>query len=60
MIDGLIGVAVGAVFAPFWIAVWNKVKAIFTKTEPAVVADATTVVADVAKTDATTTTTTQA
>ena len=35
MIDMAIGVAIGAIFAPFWMMVWNKMKTMF---QPATVA----------------------
>jgi hypothetical protein len=31
MVDGLIGVAIGAAFAPLWIKIWGIVKSVFTK-----------------------------
>lgn len=31
MVDGIIGLAVGAAFAPLWIKIWNIVKSVFTK-----------------------------
>jgi hypothetical protein len=30
----VVGVAVGAVFSPFWMMVWAKVKAMVTKSTP--------------------------
>jgi hypothetical protein len=31
MIDFIIGVVVGAAFAPFWIMLWNLIKKMFTE-----------------------------
>jgi len=31
LIDVAIGVGLGAAFSPFWISIWNKIKAVFVK-----------------------------